>query len=209
MTQKVTLKEMERKAFASYHEDGVPDLCLGIYILILGISLAFDDITLFILAYFIAFFVWTLTKRKITAPRMGYVKFGPGQNSKMKMVTAIAVVVTVLCLLTSVVLWYNTATRTSPAWMERLFTEYIMLLIGATGAALIALGAYILGITRMYAYAAVTGAVFAAGHVLDVPAPQAAIVVGGLIMLGGMVMLLQFVRTYPHEKEERNTGSVG
>ncbi len=202
MTQKVNLKEMERKAFMSYHEDGVLDLCLGIYILVIGISLAFDDLILFILAYFIAFSVWTGVKKKITAPRIGYVKFGPGQTSKVKMVTALAVVVTVLCLLTSVALWYSTATRSSPSWVKTLFSEYIMLLIGGTGASLIALGAYVLGITRLYSYAVVAGAVFAAGHFLAVSASHAAVVVGGVITLGGLIKLIQFVRTYPRPEKE-------
>lgn len=210
MTQNVNLKEMEKKAFTSYHEDGVLDLCLGIYILLIGISLATDDLLLFILAYFITFSVWTYAKRKITTPRMGFVKFGPGQTSKVKMVTALAVVVTVLCLLTSVVLWYSTATRSSPSWMKILFSEYIMLLTGVIGASLIALGAYVLGITRLYSYAVIAGAVFAAGHVLGVSVFPAAVVVGGVITLGGMIKLIQFVHKYPHsEKEDRNTGSMG
>jgi hypothetical protein len=92
MDQKINLKELERKAFISYHQDGLVDIGLGMILLVSVLSSALHEagisdsvrqviyIPLMLLCPLIIFY----GKKYITIPRLGYVKFAPKRKFKRK-----------------------------------------------------------------------------------------------------------------------------
>lgn len=91
----VNLKELERRAWRSYHDDGIWDLFLGVGLLAIGLSgvLGSDYFQLVFAAVAVAGFV--AGKKFVTAPRMGLVKFGKERKVR-KAKTALLLVAAML-----------------------------------------------------------------------------------------------------------------
>ena len=85
------LREIEKKAYMAYHQDGLLDIVVGVYVLGFGLGIFMDVIWDFsfgmgiIPAILIAVIlpIWIAAKRKITMPRIGFVKFGAGGTTKL------------------------------------------------------------------------------------------------------------------------------
>lgn len=197
MTQNINLKELEKKAFTSYHQDGLLDIVIGLYILGFGMGILADMLWLPIFLYPGAFFVWLAAKKSLTVPRIGYVKFGPERHSQMRKLLLIGVVALSLMVVMSTAIFYGSATGTLPQWVSTLLSDYIMVFIGVIGALLLVLAGYFLQITRLYIYAGAAFVTFGCGNVVNAPISTGALVVGSVILLSGVFMLLQFVRKYP------------
>ena len=84
MGKEPNLKEIERKAYMSYHQDGLLDIFAGLYVLGFGLGIFVDLILDFGMGMILmpAVFVslalplWIAAKRRITMPRIGFVNFG-------------------------------------------------------------------------------------------------------------------------------------
>jgi uncharacterized membrane protein len=84
-----------------------------------------------------------------------------------------------------------------PSWLLFAIENY-MLVIGVLVAASFCAAGYTFRINRMYAYALLTLAMFVIGHFLYYPLHYYVILLGTLILFFGSVMLIRFVRRYPH-----------
>ena len=73
MSYELNMKEIERRAYMSYHEDGLIDIAIGFVILSWGILLVFEPKGLIALLGPIAFTIWYFGKRFITIPRIGVI----------------------------------------------------------------------------------------------------------------------------------------
>ena len=195
MSRDVNLKELERKAFLFYHQDGLLDIFLGLTILLFGVKVGSGDpFGVIIILYLIYLFLWAAAKRAITIPRIGYVKFRRSpQTAKIGLATTI-VVFPILLLGALVLYGYVSLQPDWMAWLE----EYVMLGVGVVMAVFIGASAFLLGIRRLYGYAALTAIVLVGGYVLSVPEPPLQIMaLGVLILLSGLVTLARFLRDYP------------
>ena len=90
MTKQNTLREIEKKAYMSYHQDGLLDIFVGLYALAFGLGMIADKTLEFgfgtiMPAILIAIVlpIWIEAKRKITMPRIGFVKFGTRGSNKL------------------------------------------------------------------------------------------------------------------------------
>lgn len=109
MSQPINLKEIEKKAFRSYHEDGLWDLYLGMMLMLMGSGSVIGGMmeerggnfelwsisSMLVFAALIMAAFWA-AKKFITVPRMGQVKFGPRgkiRRVRVKIVAGISVVV--------------------------------------------------------------------------------------------------------------------
>ena len=86
----MSLKEVEKKTYMSYHQDGVLDIFLGVYVLMFSLGILLMTLTdsgmwFLIPAIFISIMVpvWIPAKKRITMPRIGYVKFGSRGANKL------------------------------------------------------------------------------------------------------------------------------
>ena len=107
----LNLRELEKKAFKSYHEDGLFELFIGILMLVrtLGNVLDNDALRTAItvpLMVVIAPLSYVLGKKYITAPRMGYVKYG---KNRMRRIELMMLSIFFILLLVAVVGFFGKA----------------------------------------------------------------------------------------------------
>jgi len=79
MGEKINLKQVERNVFRDYFKDGLFDIVVGTYLLLIGLMLPMGTVTPFI-ALFVIFSRSLLRrlKKRFTYPRTGYVELRQG-----------------------------------------------------------------------------------------------------------------------------------
>ncbi len=205
MTKQNTLREIEKKAYMSYHQDGLLDIFVGLYAIAFGLGMIADKILEFgfgaiMPAILIAIVlpIWIEAKRKITMPRIGFVKFGTrGSNKLFALLLGLAVAGLGVFMLFGVFLATGQIGR--PWWIEILF-QYGMIWIGLGSAVIGSLFAYTMGLKRLYGYGLLTFALFASGHFLSIPFEYLLLAIGSVIIASGAALLVQFIRRYPLPK---------
>jgi hypothetical protein len=193
--EKINLKELERKAYLSYHQDGILDMFIGFSILLFGMWLLAD--MAYLAGAFVAIFtpIYAQVKKQITVPRLGYVKFASSRTAKSKRTTLLLVVAGVLALIPGALLFITT--QSGILAPIQLLIEYGMIGIGVAGMALLSAVAYISEIRRLYAYSALFFAIFTGGYFLSIPFVYYIMMLGTVIMVAGLYLLIRFLRTYP------------
>jgi hypothetical protein len=201
MAEKINLKEIERKAYTSYHQDGLIDISIAIIVVTFGTMMVLDMAWMGGIFAVIGISIYAAAKKTLTVPRIGFVKFA---SYRVKAMQAMAIGVLSLFMLLGVVAFTQFEDGGTPSWL--LFAiENHMLVIGiSVGASFCAAGSTF-RIRRMYAYALLTLAMFVTGHFLYYPLHYYLISLGTLILLSGLVMLIRFIRRYPLS----TTGSTG
>ena len=205
MTKQNTLREIEKKAYMSYHQDGLLDIVIGLYALAFGLGIAMDRIWGFSFAAImpailisIVLPIWIQAKRKITMPRIGFVKFGArGSNKLFAIFLGLAVAGLGVALAFGV--FMATGQNGTPFLIEILF-QYGMIWIGLGSAVIGSLFAYTMGLKRLHGYGLLTLALFASGHFLSVPFEYLLLTIGSIIITSGAALLMRFVRRYPLPK---------
>jgi len=193
MAETINLKRIERKAYTSYHQDGLIDVFAGFFIISFGVWLILDMAWMGWILWFVAVSAYAAAKRVFTIPRIGFVKF---PQQRVKALVAIALIGFSLFALLGVVAFIQVEGGGTPIWL--LFAiENHMLVIGVSVAASFCVVGYTFRIRRMYAYALLTLIMFVTGHFLYFPLHYYVILLGTLILLFGLVMLIRFVRRYP------------
>lgn len=193
MTEKISLKEIERKAYISYHQDGLIDIFAGVFILSFVLWLLLDMAWMHWMLWFAVISAYAAAKKVLTIPRIGFVKFAP---HRAKALVTIAVIVFSLFALLGVVALMQTEGGGTPIWLLFAFENY-MLVIGVSAAASFCVIGYAFRISRMYAYALLTLIMFVTGHFLYFPLYYYMTLLGTLILFSGLAMVIRFVRRYP------------
>jgi hypothetical protein len=193
--EKINLKELERKAYLSYHQDGILDTFIGFSILLFGMWMLAD--MAYLAGAFVAIFtpIYAQVKKQITVPRLGYVKFASSRTAKSKRTVLLLVIAGVLAFIPGVLLFITTESGIlAPI---QLLIEYGMIVIGVAGMVLLAAVAYISEIGRLYVYSALFFAMFAGGYFLSIPFVYYIMMFGAVIMLVGLYLLIRFLHAYP------------
>ena len=190
MSERIDLKEIERRAWTSYFQDGLWDIFMGILMLTVGIRTFTDNVwyTLLILA---AVLVPLVGKKFITVPRIGWVRFGPARIARTAKMTGV-IIVSVLATLAFLLLPY------SGLAFPRTWTSPMMAVLIAVAFGLLA---YYLDFGRLFAY----GLLFAMSEVLwgmfgRPIGPMAHTVSGIVALIVGLVVLVRFLQRYPIPK---------
>lgn len=218
MSQNLDLKAIERKAFRSFHQDGLWDIYLGGLLLVLSLFFAIPEsgegeltyMGLALLGVAIVFAFFQLGKKYITAPRMGQVKFGP-ERQKRKMTLAwimgAFVLVTLGLNLYTLYVW-NASSSAHPVdlnlapSMGRVVVSSIAALIAGLSTIVIS---YFKEFTRGYYIALLIGCGFFFTLLLDSTVPM--IAAGALILLPGLVIFVNFLRQHPLPPREASHGN--
>jgi len=205
MVNKINLKEIERKAYLSYHQDGLLDIFIGMFIFAFGLYiLSESDFPIIAVLPALLVPVWASVKKKITYPRIGYVKFG--KSTKTRRTKSMLLLSGVLTLLLGFGVFLTITLRRGPLplWLI-VMGAYGMIIAGGIVAAILSVVAYINGINRLYVYAAMFFAMYSTGHFLVIipgfDAFQKIAVVNiplGVIILGyGLYLLSRFLHEHP------------
>jgi len=199
--KKINLKEVEKRTYISYHQDGLIDIFVGVYILLFGSGILLMTVTDFstwfiIPAIFPAIMlpIWISAKKKITMPRIGYVKFGGRGANKLM---ALLIGLTTVGLGTFMVLSFASISQGWALTVRNLIFSNGMLIIGIMATIISSLFAYTMGLKRLYVYGLFTLTLFVTGHFITVPLDYLLVIIGLMIVINGFVLLLRFIRKYP------------
>jgi hypothetical protein len=209
MTNTLDLKNIEKKAFRSVHQDGLLDIGIGGIVLCMSIwsfSTDSEEFPLFRFGLFLAgMVVFQLIywggKRYYTVPRLGQVKFGPRRQQRaltMAILLAGIILLQVLIVAGTILLWKN------PGWAASLGfaqtgPDRERLLVAVIGAMFVgpslALLAYFSEFMRGYYIALILSlAVFS---MIWFGQPIYMTVSALLILIPGVVLFICFLHNYP------------
>ena len=155
MSQKISLKEAERKAFRTTLNDGLVDIFLGCFLLMFVIGLYLSDSLgdFWSSAVFLPFLalvylaIW-LIRRYVVTPRVGMVKFGQARKAKLAKFTVVMLVINVVALILGTVAALSFGSV--PGQMISILFGLI-LLMGFS------IAAYFLDFNRLYIYGLLAG----------------------------------------------------
>jgi hypothetical protein len=211
VSQTINLKELERKAWTSYFQDGLWDIYLGLLLLAMAVSALLSDVgfseslgmTVLIGLQGLAVLVLWVGKKLITVPRMGRVRFGPKRKAKLSWVR---VILFISVLVGAGVFVAALAMRTNrPEWLNGTFVFPAAWMVNAL--VVFSLGAYFLDFSRLY----LIGVMYALPVPLDILLDELAGIDLSFIAFGvpamviliiGLVVFTRFLRDYPLLPEE-------
>lgn len=194
MSYELDIKEIERKTYMSYSEDGLVDIAIGFAILVWGILLVVEPSGLIALIGPLAFAIWYLGKRFITIPRIGRIQPSQKMERKMRTLAIFLLVLGAIALggvVTGRIIGYAFS------------SGYSLGILGLVIAAGVSLLAYLLNAARLYVYAVLLFIAFAGGEILSASITTfdafafSVILAGALILVSGLVVLVRFIRKYP------------
>jgi len=196
-----SLREVEKRTYMSYHQDGLIDIFVGVYVLLFGLGILFSTVTSFstwfvIPAIFPAVMVpiWMSVKKRITMPRIGYVKIGSRGVNKLM---AIFIGLMVAGLGAFMVLTFASRSQAWALTLRNLIIPNGMIIMGIGAVIISALFAYTMGLKRLYAYGLLTLVLFFTGHYIIIPFAYLLVIIAFVIIINGSVLLMRFIRKYP------------
>ena len=201
LTREPNLKEIERKAYMSYHQDGLLDIFAGMYVIGFGLGIFMDVIWDFGMGVIIfpggfiavALSLWIAAKRKITMPRIGFVKFGPAGTTRLM---AIFIGLAVVGLGLSMVFTFATLQSGSRQLLDLIFQNG-MIIVGFGTLAVCIIFGYSMGLRRLYAYGLLAMITLAIGHFMGIFFAYILMGLGTTVTVVGFALLISFVKKYP------------
>jgi len=207
LSDEIDLKEIERRALTAYHEDGLLDIFWGGYLLFLGLVVftPMEYRLIVVMPTALGILLYDRAKKRVTYPRLGYVKFTKEMEARVLRDTLI--VIFVAWFVTLAGLFTNMGVPERASWLVLFLNRYNLLFQGGVLALIFLMLGRIMSISRLYHYSVISLLVFSAGYFyLDSPyivslqnlgVPCAII---GLIMVGiGASRLQRFIGKYPKE----------
>ena len=201
VTKEPNLKEIERKTYMSYHQDGLLDIFAGLYILGFGFGIFMDIVLDFGMGVIIipggliavALPIWVAAKRKITMPRIGFVNFGiRGGNKLMAIFIGLAVAGLGFALVFSLAT-FESGNR---QWLDLIFQNG-MVIVGFGSLAVCILFGYSMGLKRLYAYGLLAMITLVIGHFTGIFFAYILMALGTTLTIAGFALLNSFVKKYP------------
>jgi hypothetical protein len=209
MTTSLNLKEIERKAFRSVHQDGLWDIYIGGIIMSMTVFAIPDDgenftpqrLWLYMLGMLVFGLLFWGGKKYLTVPRLGQVKFGAQRRRRS---LTMAIILAGIVLLQVLFVTGTALLRNNPDWGRQLGLglsdpDYGRLLVAAIGALFVGpsmtLIAYFTDFLRGYYIAFILSlAVFS---LIWFGQPVYLIAASLLILIPGVVLFIRFLRQHP------------
>ena len=209
MLPSLNLKEIERKAFRSVHQDGLWDIYIGGIVMSMTVFASPDDgenftsqrLVLYMLGMLVFGMIFWGGKKFLTVPRLGQVKFGAQRRQRS---LTMAIILAGIVLLQVLFVTGTALMRSHPDWGRQLGLglsdpDYGRLLVAAIGALFVGpsmlLIAFFTDFPRGYYIAFMLSlAVFALvwfGEAVYLIAASL------LIIIPGVVLFVRFLRSHP------------
>jgi len=195
MNAPLDLKELERKAFRSFYQDGIWDIFFGLMMFAMYTFTLFDNLenkalrilSMLFLEIFAVFFL-IYGKKLITVPRLGEARFSKQRTRNLGKI----IIVNLFSLIVLATLAFLKNSQPDLFEMENsaLFSSVGM---GVWIAFITSVMAYFLDFDRLYIYALIYGSTFAAVLLLDLPILFLAASL--LILIPGSVIFTRFMMT--------------
>ena len=203
MTTDMDLKQLERKAWTSFFQDGLLDVLMGLVLLAVGIpamlpgvfrsGLSQDAAGAVLMV--LAFLPYWGGKRFITVPRTGRAEFSRARRSrqtKAAVIYAISAIIGAAVFLTTML----GLSSSPPTWVQRLGVDgFLALGIGGFMFLILGLSSYFMDYRRGYVIAALYALSFG-GKVL-IHNPIVFVAAGAAAALMGLTVFVRFLRAHP------------
>lgn len=187
MSENLSLKEAERRAWTLYYEDGLFDIFLGLLFLGGGLRELTDSLWsyLFVLA---GILIFVFGRRMMTLPRVGVIKFGPRRKAQRKVLFFVILTAVLLTLLLLLLPFLGiTAVGPTAGLILTLVVPLIFVYM-----------AYLMAFKRLYGYAVLVAIFMLATELISTQAGAWAQVGAGLIaLITGLWHLVRFTQAYP------------
>jgi hypothetical protein len=202
----INTKEIERRAYLTYHKDGIIDIYLGLSIVMLSTIFVGTEAWLIMFGgmggtiALIPIF-YRESKKMYTFPRLGYVKFSEKKGRSRNSIMMLLGLGTLSSLLG---LWaFYLGTKGDFLWVETIVAHWhwflAFLFLG-----LFLLFGYITDLKRLYYYGLGSFVLFASGNFVPVKGFWLVLALGGAMMTTGVILLQRFKREYPLESRARD-----
>ena len=204
MSQEIDLKQIERKTYMAFHQDGIWDLFVGLAMLSAGVDVIFfDGSGGSIIVLVGAMGVVPMVKKAFTLPRLGYVKFSPQREDQQKRnMSLLVLLLTVTAAIGGVVSMAYTGEAGWQRWVRGLEAIPFGIVLASVAAAF----GLLWRIRRCLIYAVLTVAIFAVGHLYHLRIFVHLGILGAILSVVGMTLLIGFIRKYPRRPREVNHG---
>lgn len=203
MTQNIDLKQIERKTYMAFHQDGIWDLCVGLAMMGVAIDvlLGGSGASIVVLAGAIA--MVPMIKKAVVSPRLGYVKFSPKREEREKLnFFAMSILLTSTALIGGLVAYAYSGDAAWQLWIRNLEAIPFGIVIASVAAAL----GLLWGVKRCWFYSALTLVVFITGHLNHWRINVNFGILGVVLVSVGLFLLVNFIRKYPRRPGEANHG---
>jgi len=202
----INTKEIERRAYLTYHKDGIIDIYLGLSIVMLSTIFVGTEAWLMMFGgmggtiALIPIF-YRESKKMYTFPRLGYVKFSEKKGRSRNSIMMLLGLGTLSSLLG---LWaFYLGTKGDFLWVETIVAHWhwflAFLFLG-----LFLLFGYITDLKRLYYYGLGSFVLFVSGNFVPVKGFWLVLALGGAMMTTGVILLQRFKREYPLESRARD-----
>lgn len=202
MSKQISLKEVERKAFRASFDDGLWDVLLGCVVLMFAIapflSASLGDFwssAIFLPFWALAFLVVWLVRRRVVAPRTGFVKLGRARMARLMKFSLLMLALNVVAFALGL------AAAMTFGRVSGLTTTIIFGLIVLIG---FSLAAYFLNFSRLYVYGLLIGLAPLVGEwlYLNMNAPHHGFpitfgIAAGTIITVGLVVFVRLLHDNP------------
>ena len=202
MSQRISLKQAERKAFSTTINDGLWDILLGCFFLAFAItpflSTSLGDFwgsVVFAPFWWLVFLVIRLIRKNVVTPRVGVVEFGQARKAKLRKFTVVMLVANVIAFILGLVAAMSFGRVPGQIYT---ITLGLILLIGFS------IAAYFLDFSRLYFYGLLVGLSFlvgewlwARGYASHHGFPITFGTTAGIMILVGLAVFVRLLRDNP------------
>ncbi|MBU7023498.1 MAG: hypothetical protein HXS40_04965 [Theionarchaea archaeon] len=209
MTPEMNLKELERKAWTAYFDDGILDITVGLFVLAFGIGMTTQYSSLAALAWMVIFF-FAAAKKSITLPRVGLVKFSPEREERMKKEQLFFVIFFSITAFIGLA-FFLALSSGIPQSVKTLVGELALIGYQLIIATAICLVGYWKQIRRFYAYTGFLLIAVVVGVFFDISGVNPLRIMmyqftatGIIILLTGLFVLARFFKRYPRREGEED-----
>ena len=200
MGERINLDEIERRAYLSYHEDGLIDIVLGIGLFIASLWAYVEMIWL------MGGMIVSLTpmymgmKKRYTFPRIGEVTFSKDRTRRSQNSMTFLVIMNVVGVILGLVFWMAFSGDTRPQWILLMIDNFPAVL-GIAGGVIWAVVGYITDLTRFYRYSAATLVVIGSANFIPTPFIAHMLLLSVIVMVSGFLQFQSFKGKHPIVEE--------
>jgi MFS family permease len=206
MSQQISLREAERKAFRATINDGLWDILLGCWALMFAIgpflspSLGdFWSSAVFLPFWGLVFLVIWLVRKYVVTPRIGSVKFGQARKTRLMKFSIVMLVINVIAFILGLAAAMN---------FGRAPGQIFPIIFGLIFLMPFSIAAYFLDLSRLYIYGLLVGLsplvgewLYISGNASHHGFPITFGTTAGIMILTGLAIFVRLLRDNPVPKE--------
>ena len=191
------LVALERRTYLAAYDNGMWDILLGLWFLVIGVGVVLDAGSLpAILLVPVLIGPWQHLHKRISESRVGYVRLSPTRARRLR--RGPLVLAALAGLLVILLIWRAEIGGAIDAGVRGEIGVFVLL------GALIAVAAYVSEFRRLYAYVGVVAIGAAADTAFPSHTPWMMVGVGAVICATGAWVLATYLRRYPAAPAEED-----